>query len=165
MALAPSNYAALKTYIDATPELAALPNNSDGNFEIARQLNMVANPAFYVWKSDVTVDEIMQNGFDWTRVDNLTIGKARIWEWMTNTGTLHPNQPNVRAGFLAVFTTAGDLGNRNAIATHIQRTASIVEKLFAVGTGTTSTDQFVGPATMGYEGPINYADVGYARSS
>ena len=165
MSLNASQYAAVKALVAATPAMAAQPNNPDGNFEVARLMNLDAAPAFFVWKTGVEVSEIMLNGFDWTRVDNLTIGKARIWEWMTQAGTLHPDQPNVRAGFLAVFTTAGDIGNRTAIAAHIQRSASVVEKALASGAGTTSTEQFIGPATMGYEGPISYAEVQAARSS
>ena len=157
--------AALKAAIIADATLNALPNTIDSAFEIAAAFNTEASPAFYVWRSSVTVDEIMQNGFDWTRVDNLTIGKARIWEWMTAAASLHPNQANVRAGFLAVFTTAGDLSNRNAIATHIQRLATRAEKLFATGAGTASTDQFAGPATMGFEGALSYQDCFTARNS
>ena len=38
---------------------------------------------FVVWKTRVSQDEIMQSStFDWTRVDNLTNGKARIWSYM-----------------------------------------------------------------------------------
>lgn len=165
MALTTAQQAVIKAAILADPVLAAKPNNDDGNFDIAAALNQSATPDFYVWKSSVEVTEIMQNGFDWTRVDNLTVGKARIWEWMTIASTIHPNQANVRAGILAVFTTAADLATRLAAFQHCQRLATRVEKLLATGTGTTTTDQSVGPATMGFEGPITGSDVFYARIS
>jgi hypothetical protein len=165
MALTTAQKATLKAAIIADQELNAFPNNTDGAFGIAAILNVKASPDFYVWRSSVTIDEIMQNGFDWTRVDNLTVGKARIWEWMTAVGTVKPSLANVRAGVIACFTTAGDLGNRNAVFGHCQRLATRAEKLFATGAGTTTTDQGVGPAVMGFEGNLSYQDVDEARNS
>jgi hypothetical protein len=100
----------------------------------------------------------MGNGFDWTRVDNLTVGKARIWEFMTTLGVINPSQANVRAGILAVFGTAGDLAMRLSIFGHCQRLATRVQKLFATGAGTTVTEQGIGPGTTVVES-INYQDV------
>lgn len=154
----------LKLAIDADPVLAAFPLNSDGSFAIASEMNKIAAPAFFVWRTDVQISEIMLNGFDWTRVDNLTVGKARIWDWMTSLGRINPAQANVRAGVLAVFTTAADLANRNSVFGHSQRQATRAEKLFATGAGTTTTDQGVGPATMGLEGMLMYEDVDMARA-
>ena len=165
MALTSAQLLTLKAEILADPVLAALPNNPDGDFEIAAQLNALAVPDFFVWRTNVPLDEIMVNGFDWTRVDNLTVGKARIWEWMVALGHINPSQANVRAGVLAVFTTASDLGNRVAVFGHCQRQATRAEKVLAVGTGTTTTDQGVGPATMGFEGNLSYVDVQNARNS
>lgn len=156
--------ATLKAEILADPVLAAKPNNSDGNFDIAAAFNLNASPDFYVWRSSVTTDEIMLNGFDWTRVDNLTVGKSRIWEWMTSLDRINPAQANVRAGVLAVFSAAGDLANRVAVFTHSQRRATRAEKLFATGAGTSTTDQGVGPAVMVFEGQLSYADIEQARN-
>ncbi len=155
----------LKTFMANTPALNAYPNTLDGAFEIAAAINTKATPDFYVWRTSVAVDEIMQNGFDWTRVDNLTVGKARIMEWMMLTGRLNLSQANVRAGVLACFSTAGDLANRNAVFGHCQRTATVAEKLFATGAGTSTTDQGVGPATMSIEGAISPQDVYDARNA
>lgn len=165
MSLTSPQKAIIKAEIEADQVLNAYPNDSDGAFAIAAALNQAATPDFYVWKSSVAVNDIMQNGFDWTRVDNLTVGKARIWEWMCSVGVLHPNQANVRAGILAVFTTAGDLATRQAAFNHCQKLATRAEKLLATGTGTTTTDQGVGPATMGFEGILSYQDVYEARNS
>lgn len=163
--LTPQQLQTLKTAINADPVLAAKPLNSDGAFDIAAAFNLPAVPDYYVWRTLVPTDEIMLNGFDWTRVDNLTVGKARIWEWMTQLGQLNPSQANVRAGVLAVFSAAGDLANRNAVFGHCQRLATRAEKLFATGTGATTTDQGVGPSTMGFEGQISWQDVDTARNS
>lgn len=162
--LTPAQLATLKADIAANPDLASQPMNSDGDFEIARLLNLDATPTFFAWRSAVPMDEIMQNGFDWTRVDNLTVGKARIWDWMRGTGTINPSQANVRAGILAVFGTAGDLSMRQSIFGHCQRPATRLEKLLAVsGNGTTVTEGGIGPATLGYEGSISYQQVAQAR--
>lgn len=165
MALSAQQLQTLKAAIADDPALAAKPMNSDGAFDIAAALNQVASPDYWVWRTTVPVDEIMLNGFDWTRVDNLTVGKARIWEWMARLGFIKPNQANVRAGVLATFSAAGDLANRNAVFSHCQRLATRAEKLFASGAGTSTTDQGVGPATLTFEGSISYQDVEQARNS
>lgn len=149
--------AALKTDILADNAFSGLPHNSDGAFAIAAAYNLEASPAWVVWRSSVTQDEIMQNGFDWTRVDNLSIGKSRIWEWMFANAerVFNPAKPNVRAGIDATWVgTAADLAVRAVVYTHCKRNATRAEKLFSTGTGTDAT-----PATMGFEGQLQYADV------
>jgi len=154
----------LKSAIAADGALNAQPMNSDGAFAIAAALNQIATPDFFVWRSSLEVGEIMQNGFDWTRVDNLTAGKARIWDWMMRTGTVRPQQANVRAGVLATFGVAADQSTRLAVFTHFQRQATRVEKLFATGAGTAATEAGVGPAVMTFEGQIDYQSVDQARA-
>lgn len=165
MGLNAQQLAAIKAGINADAELAAFPNNSDGAFSVAALLNQTASPAFYIWRDNVPVNEIMTNGFDWTRVDNLTIGKARIWDWMMQTNAINPSLANVRAGILAVFATAGDLATRLAIFGHCQRAATRAEKLLATGPGTTTSEQGVGPATSSFYGNLSYQDVQEARNS
>lgn len=155
---------ALKAAIAADPVLSAKPNTADGAFDIAAAMNLAAAPDFFVWRTAVPVDEIMQNGFDWTRVDNLTVGKARIWDWMMRTGTLNPSRANVRAGINATFNVAADQATRLAAFTHCQRLATRAEKLFATGAGTTTTDLGVGPALMTFEGALGYQEVETARN-
>lgn len=163
--MTPQQLQTLKTAIAADPILAAQPANSDGDFAIAAALNQSAVPDFFVWRSSVGVDEIMQNGFDWTRVDNLTVGKARIWDWMMRTVAVNPARANVRAGVLATFSTAGDAATRQAVFNHFQRVATRFEKLFATGNGTTSSVDGVGPATMALESPVSFETVGQARAA
>lgn len=159
--------ATLKADILADPVLAAYPNTTDGAYAIAALYDQQATPAFYVWKSSVSVNEIMGNGFAWTLVDNLGVGKARIWEWMTSLGTINISQANVRAGVLACFAggTGGFPEMRTSVFGHGQRMATRAEKLFATGTGVVSNDQGVGPATMAVEGTLSYMDVFNARNS
>lgn len=151
----------LKNDITADPVLLALAqqNTAIGYQQIADAYNSVANPNFFVWKSIVTQDEIMQNGFDWVRVDNLAVGKARIWEWMfsNEARAVNPSKANVRAGIAEVWKgTAADNAVRQVVFNHCQRLATRLEKLFASGgTGATTSVDGVGPATMAVEGLID----------
>lgn len=155
----------LKTAINADPLLASQPLNSDGYFFIAVQMNLPANPDFYTWKNQVSVIELMQNGFDWTRVDNLTVGKARIWEFMTATGILDFSRITVRAGIEACFSVeAGDMLTRQAIYNGAQRLATRAEKLYATGTGTPSDNHGIGPATLSTMGLLTSQEIENART-
>lgn len=147
----------LATYIASKPEWAVLPKNSDTAFFIADELNKEDTSAFVVWRTSVPQDEITQNGFDWVQVDNLTTGKARIWDWLFNNSnkTINPSRVNVRAGIAECWKgTAALLAVQAVVLGHCKRNASVIEKLFAIGTGTT-----LSPATMSFEGPISYQDV------
>jgi hypothetical protein len=161
MTLTTQQLQTLKTDIAADPVLSTLPQNADGAFAVAVEYNKPAVPNFYVWKTGVSTNELMAGqGFDWTRIDNLTVGKSRIWEFMTAIGFVNPALPNVRAGFEATFSVeAGDQSTRQAIYNQSQRLASRFEKLYATGLGTAATHHGVGPATMAVEGPLAYQDV------
>jgi hypothetical protein len=155
----------LKAHILATPELAAQPNNSDGAFAIAAALNQVASPDWIVWRTAVTRREILQNGFDWTRLDNLSVGKARVWSDIFVEGVINPSKPNVRAGIESVWVgTAADLAVRAAVYVHCKATATKAQKLFSSGTGSDAT-----PATMDSNIDetlqLTYQDVESARNS
>ncbi len=154
--LTPEQQATLQADVLADNALNQLPHTADSAYAIAVAYG-IAVVDFIVWKTAVTRDEIMQNGFDWTRLDNLTVGKARIWEQMfTNQSfATNPSKLNVRAGIEEVWKgTAQDLAVRAAVYVHCRRPANRLEKLFATGTGTDAS-----PATMTVEGSIGYIDV------
>lgn len=147
--------ALLKADILADPVLSQWAATGYMASEIADAYNQTAAPEWVVWKSNVLVDEIMRNGMDWARVDNLSVGKARIWDWMGRLGTFDASKPNIRAGIDATWVgTAADLAVRAMVYTHCKRAAKRAEKLLSTGTGTTAT-----PATMGFEGNLTYQDV------
>jgi hypothetical protein len=156
MDLTTEQKAALKTYIQANTDTNQL--YVDGNTSgLADLLNTDFAPAFTVWRTSVTQDEVMLNGFDWARVDNLSIGKARIWEWMFDNAAkaINPSKPNIQAGIDAAWVgSAADLAVRAAVYVHCKRLASRVEKVFTTGTGSNAL-----PATMAVEGPISASDV------
>lgn len=118
-------------------------------------------PAYIVWRTRLTMDTIIQDvGFDFTRVDNLSTGKARISEWMFRSGYIDPSKPNVRAGIDATWVgTAADLSVRATIYAMCKRSASRAEMILATGTGTTAS-----PSTMGFEGVLTYIDASNIRT-
>jgi hypothetical protein len=143
----------LKTAILADQELAAIGRNDT---EMARVLNLPT--AFVVWRTQVNQDEIMQNGFDWVRVDNLSIGKARIWEWLFDNDqrSINPSKANVRAGIDEAWKgTAADLAVRAAVYVHCKRPATRAEQILGSGTGTDAT-----PGLLTFEGSVSINDIG-----
>lgn len=145
---------ALAADISAAPEFNAVPHNENGAYTIAEAYNL-PTASFVVWKTSVNIDEIMRNGIDWARVDNLGFGKARIWDWMSRLGMFDCSRANIRSGIDATWVgTAADLAVRATVYTHCKRKATRVEQLFATGTGTDAN-----PALLVFEGAINYRDV------
>lgn len=155
--MTPAQLTALKADILASPDLAGFPNNSDGAFAIAALYNLPASPNFTVWKTSVTLQEIMSNGFRWTDVDGLTAAKYRTWDLMNSLGTIDPSKPNVRQGIRDCWGAGSQ--QESAILPHLKRLATRGEKLFATGTGSDNS-----PATMTFEGNISYQDVEQARA-
>ena len=140
---------AIKAAIAADPAMATITQTPSGPEVIASLFN-TAEPAYFVWRTDVAVDEIMKNGMDWTRVDNLSIGKARIWEWMSKLGTFNAAKPNIRAGIDATWVgTTADLAVRDAVYVHCKRNATRLEKLLTTGAGTLIT-----PSLLVYAGKV-----------
>jgi hypothetical protein len=137
MNLTTAQKTALVADINGNPTLVALLQA--GNLQgIAGYYNLAADPAWTVWRSSVTKDEIMLNGFDWTRLDNLSVGKYRIWAEMfdNDAKAINPSKANVRAGIEAVWVgTAADLAVRAVVYTHCKRFATRFERLFSTGTG------------------------------
>ncbi len=149
----------LATDITNSPEFAAVPHNENGAYAIAEAYNL-PTAEFVVWKTSVNIDEIMRNGIDWARVDNLSVGKARVWDWMSRLGSFNCSKANIRAGIDATWVgSAPDLAVRAKVYTHCKRLATRVEKLFATGAGTTGD-----PGLLVFEGAINYRDVADAMS-
>jgi hypothetical protein len=159
--MTPQQLATLGAYIASQPDLAAFPLGPDGATDCANALNADSAPAFYAWKTSLSqMDCFADPGFAFVQVDNLSVGKARIWEWMfKDTGNIDPSRDNIRAGISACWT--GNAPN-NAVAAAVLalcfRNTRRCEQALAVGTGTTAE-----PAKMGYEGTVTYLDVEAAR--
>lgn len=156
---------AIKAAIIADQTMSALPNNSDGAFTIAGLLNATASPEWVVWRTSVPADEIMLNGFDWARVDNLSVGKARIWQWMfdNEARSINPSKANIRAGIDATWVgTASDLAVRAAVYVHCKMAATVAQKILSSGTGTTATPAIMAD-NIDSDYQISYQEVEQAR--
>jgi hypothetical protein len=161
--MTPEQYAVVKADIVAQADMQNIPAGSDGSYAIAALYNAPASPEFKVWRTDVSVDEIMRNGIDWTRVDNLTVGKARIWDWMSKLGSFDASKTNIRAGIDATWVgTTADLAVRAAVYTHCTRPATRLEKLLITGTATSNS---ITAGLMGFEGAVSYTEIGAIRVS
>lgn len=143
----------LKAWVDAN-----LVNPTENTAQDA--LNSASNPEFTVWKTSVTRREILENGFDWTRLDNLAVGKARVWTDIFagrnefDEPSLNPSRLNVRTGIESVWVgTAPDLAVRAAVYVHCKRVATTAEQVLATGTGSDAV-----PATMTFEGEVSLQD-------
>jgi hypothetical protein len=161
MPLSPAQLSTLRT--DIQTNFSGVPAGPDGDLAIATAYSAPASPSFTVWRTAVTIEEIMSNGFVWTEIDALAAGKARIWQWMAQLGTINPSKLNVRQGLGDAFATAsGTLGSvangTGGIQPHLRRLALRGERLFATGTGSVPS-----PGTLVYEGAITPNDVQVAR--
>lgn len=155
--MTPAEITALRAACFADPVAAAFFAPGEGKAAGLRAyLNSIASPDRTVWRTQVQQDEIMLNGFDWARVDNLSVGKARIWEWLFSNElrVINPSKANVRAGIDATWVgTQADLNVRAAVYVHCKRPATNAERLLSAGTGSVAS-----PAVMTFEGEVGEVD-------
>lgn len=161
--LTPEQLPVLKTAIlaETDPTFVEHRNNGSDN-AMAEWFNALASPAFVVWRTRVTREEIQNDpAFNFTQVDNLSTGsKYRIWDWMfDNSGrAIDASKPNIRAGIDATWVgNAQLLAVRAAVVARCKRTARRCEKLYATGAGTDAD-----PGTLSFEGSISTGDVSSA---
>ena len=156
--MTPAQLATLKAAILADPVLAAYPMGDDGCYDMAaRELNVVANPAFVVWDDRLTPEKFEAAVIiGATQLDGLTSGK-RDELFFIGKGVRNCNDTNVRAAIDDACGSANTL--KNALIAAEKRNALLIEKIFATGTGTT-----VSPATLVWAGTVNYQDVKLARA-
>ena len=161
--LTPAQKATLKTYIQTVPALNTL--YVDGDLSgLADALNQTVAPEFTVWRTSVEKKEVVQGlsrestTFIWAGNGFIsrTPGEIECWNQLFNsTLTMNPSLANVRQAFLDVFSGTGNAAlNRTHLAAVAKRGATIIEKLFATGTGSLAS-----PGTMTYEGQVGYGEL------
>lgn len=163
MALNAQQLATLKTFVGTVPEWVALPNDSDTAFFIAAELNKPSNPAFVVYKSNETVAAVGQ-AVNYVAFEALTTANLEKINTFTrlNMQTFPPSKADVRSFWANVFSGAlGGQGQatRDALEALWRRVATLGEKVYATGTGTT-----LAPGMLVVEGNISPADVQAARN-
>lgn len=135
-------------------------------------LNAVAAPDFWVWRTAVSKHELVTQPsvdgttFTWAGNGFITrsAGEQACWtELFNSTLTTNPSLPNVRQAFSDIFSGTGNAAaNRVHLLASGRRKATVAEKMFATGTGSTAS-----PATMaiGAEGAVTIDNVVDAANS
>ena len=168
MPLTSAQQVVVKADILASPDLAAQPNTPDGNFAIADLYNALAVPPFWVWRTTVGIIDIYSvtttdaTAWNWTTYIGRSAQERDCWREVSSASFLNFSLPNTRQAIADIFSGAGAaaIAQRTHLLTIGRRQATRIEKLLAVGTGTT-----VSPAMMGREGSISYQDIQQARNS
>jgi hypothetical protein len=163
-ALTGAQLTTLATDINAQGSLSAARSAKDATI-IANFYNANASPDFWVWRTSVSKAEYYQS----TSIDGTifsfvgagfitrTQGERDAWRDLFDAqGFANPALPQVRQAVADIFSgaTAPAPANRTHLLTVSRRKAKLVEKLFAVGTGSTAV-----PATMDVEGSLRAEDV------
>ena len=122
--------------------------------ELTRLYNL--DSTFIIWREALPVDEYRE-AMVWTEVDGLQVGKARIWEWITQNMTLpiDATKANVRAGLGEVF--PANQVTRGQLLTIAKEFCSIAEEIYVTGTGTVAD-----PGVRVFVGLITTTDIGRA---
>lgn len=149
----------LKAHITASPDLNSQPPSGDGNFEIARLLNLAAAPAFIVWKTSVPRGTVGKT-FQATALAAITAGNNdKLANFAAWNETVDPSRLDQRQFFDDIFSVAAGAATRTALLALWKRSATRGEKLFATGTGSDAV-----PATLVVEGQMDAQDVESARN-
>ena len=143
--------ATLKAAILADTALAAIYNNGDLG-GLADALNANASPDYIVWRDSYTPEQIalaIDNGI--TQLDGLTASKRDSLLWWAN------REHDARA-VTAQAAIADLCGSQNTLKTAVldgaKRKATVLEKVFATGTGTTAS-----PGTSPVMGSISWSEL------
>lgn len=122
---------------------------------IAEAYNATASGPFVVWRTAITGDQVRAS-VDWAEVIALTQGQRDTFRFLVESN-INASDPNIRAAFVAVFAAGTTRTNLIALS---KRAASVVEAMFATGTGSDAN-----PATLTHEGAISGSIVVAAMGS
>ena len=155
MALTVEQRTTLAAHIRANQDadvMAALAVRNDT--ELRRLYNLPSS--FIVWR-EIILPEEYREAMVWTEVDGLQVGKARIWEWVTQQMTipLDATKSNVRAGLAEVF--PANQNTRGRLLAIAKEAATVVESIFSTGTGTAAS-----PGVRVVVGDVSLEDIGRA---
>jgi len=131
----------------------AVPHGTANAQAVADWYNLPAAPAFTVWRTDVSKDEV-NGAVDWTEVVALATNPLLAFQLLKDQSKVNASQASIRAAFGAIFPAATKPNSNAGLLAVARRSATNAEKLFATGTGTTGS-----PATMGFEGALTAQDV------
>lgn len=113
------------------------------------------------WRTSITRKEITVDGFDFTQVDNLTVGQARIWDWLFEDGPMNPSQSGKRSAISEAWKgTAAKVAVATFVLGKCKRAANKAEALYVTGTGTEGS-----PALLAFEGSLTAQNISDALRS
>jgi hypothetical protein len=184
MSLTPAQLTALRTAIDVNPTWAAYPLSLDGYFDLARRLNGLAVPNFWVWSTtadvgkvraavvwaNLTPQDVPDTTQQWANRSLQCQGKQFNLQMMIPfSGTIDGSDSTFRAGLqdalqgvrsgaAGAVQDAGWAAVRNALA----RRAKWCEMYLADSTNGTGATRATA-ATMVFEGDVQPLDVELAR--
>jgi len=158
MNLDATQLAALKAHILASVDpavVAALGGGAVGRDDTTLAALYNLPSAIIVWRSAIPVSEY-RAAVAWTEVDSLTVGKARIWEWLTANmaAAINPSDAAVRQGIADAWGPA--TSTRPALLAVAKRAATVGESVFTP-TGTDGS-----PGTLAVEGTVTIDNLGAA---
>ena len=145
----------LKATCNADPACTVLASAAD-DVALAAWFNTPDPATCIVWRSDLRVEEA-NAAMVWTEIDAMTVGKARIWDWMSKLGTLDARSANIRQGLSDAFSST--TSTRTALTALAKRTATRAEKTLSSGACTT-----VNPSIMTFVGSVTPAEASLIRS-
>jgi hypothetical protein len=162
--LTPEQKVVLVAYIATVPAINTL--YVDGNLDgLAFALNTDHSPDFWVWRTAVekkeVVESVSRGGTSFIWAANGFIGRSNgeleCWNQLFNSILMmNPSLPNVRQAFADIFSGTGNAAlNRTHLDIVGRRKASVIEKVFATGSGLDTT---AGAGLLTYEGPVPYTD-------
>lgn len=144
---------------DILVNFPSVANNDDGHFAIAAAYNLLASPAWTVWKTSLETKAVF-DALEWTAFIARSTGERDAFGLMMRDGVIDPSRSNIRQGINDIFSGPGGATQRASLVALAKRFAARAEKLFSTGTGTDAV-----PATMTFEGNLSYSDVSAARNS
>jgi len=157
--MTPEQFAILTPIVLAEPSLtqAVLTGN---DAMIAAWCNSAAVPAFSVYRTDVTAEEL-GNAWQGTDIDGmsaLNMQRLQLLLASSPSGVFNMSRSDRRAGFENPFGTNANNGSRVAMRAMWRRPATNAEKVFATGPGSDAS-----PATMVFEGSVSVDEAGHLR--
>jgi hypothetical protein len=131
--------------------------STGGNLDgLAALLNATAVPDYWVWRTEVTLNEVGRtfNPADLAGLTSLNTARLQNLAAWLQTG-VNPSVAEVRQFFDDIFSGAGGAATRAALLILWRRKATRLEKIFASGAGTT-----VAPSLLVVEGTLPYTELG-----
>ena len=144
MALTPAEQTQLKTAILAEPSLA---DEVAANAYFAIWTWLQGPSTFIVWRTSVPESDFTDltsaeaTTWSWPAFIARSVGEQTGWSRMFQTGSVNPSRANVRQAFLDIFSGSANSApaQRAHCAAIAKRAATLAEKVFATGTGTTAS--------------------------